>query len=77
MLHEKSDRIAAPGSWCPEELEILRQLAGQGVKASQIAFRLRRTEASVRGKAFGCGIRLVSERAPSPVTLRRLVSAEG
>jgi hypothetical protein len=77
MSCEASEAGSSPGAWRAEELCVLRQLAAQGVKASRIASTLRRTEASVRGKAFGCGIRLTSERSPNPVTLRRLSFAEG
>lgn len=62
------------GSWQAEEVESLRNLAASGVRASAIASALQRTEASIRSKAFGCGIRLISERSARPVTLRRLMS---
>ena len=62
------------GSWQTEEVETLRDLASRGLRAAAIATVLQRTEASVRGKAFGCGIGLISERAPRPVTLRTVVS---
>lgn len=63
------------GCWHTEEVESLRSLAASGVRAAAIASVLHRTEASIRSKAFGCGIELISERSPRPVTLRRLVSA--
>lgn len=72
MALRHSSYETRPGFWPAEELQRLRDLAASGMRASIIAETLQRTEASVRGKAMGCGIDLVSERSPKPVTLRRL-----
>lgn len=77
MLYANSANHPRPGNWQPDEVETLRVLAARGLRAAAIASVLQRTEASVRGKAFGCGIELISERSPRPVTLRRLMSAQG
>lgn len=74
MPHGYPADAPGAGAWRADEIETLRDLAAQGWRAGDIASLLRRTEASVRGKAAGCGYLLVSDRKPRPVTLRRLAS---
>lgn len=58
--------------WSDQELEQLARLASKQMRARAIAAEMGRTEAGVRGKAASRGIALVSDRAPAPITLRRL-----
>jgi len=75
MPHGYPADVPGAGPWRADEVETLRDLAAKGWRASDIAFLLRRTEASVRGKAAAGGVYLVSDRKPKPVTLRKLVLA--
>ncbi|WP_201304461.1 hypothetical protein [Brevundimonas sp. G8] len=58
--------------WSDDEVNRLVCLAKMQLRARAIAAELGRTEAGVRGKAASVGIALVSDRAPAPVTLRRV-----
>lgn len=58
--------------WTLEEVQALRRLAADGHRASVIARLMDRTEAAVRGKSLCCGIDLVSDRKPQPITLRTI-----
>nr|WP_314434991.1 hypothetical protein [uncultured Brevundimonas sp.] len=60
--------------WTDEEVSILVRLAKRQWRARAIAAHMGRTEAGVRGKAAGCGIDLVSDRSPTPITLGRYVA---
>lgn len=57
--------------WTEEEVLTLVRLAERRWRARAIAAQLGRTEAGVRGKAAGCGVELVSDRSPAPITLGR------
>jgi hypothetical protein len=43
--------------WSPDDDEMLRRLAAEGVSRLQIALKLKRTEAAVRSRACKLGIR--------------------
>lgn len=58
--------------WSEDEVSRLVCLAKKKFRARAIAAELSRTEAGVRGKAASLGITLVSDRAPTPITLRRV-----
>ena len=75
MPHGYPAHAPGAGAWRADEIDTLRDLAALGWRAGDIASVLCRTEASVRGKASGTGIHLVSDRKPKPVTLRRLMLA--
>lgn len=57
--------------WSDDEINQLANLARRQWRARIIAAHLGRTEAGVRGKAASCGIALISDRMPAPVTLKR------